>query len=27
VGQQVHATLCQTRDGLDFWLEGIVVEK
>ncbi len=27
VGQQIHATLCQTRNGLEFWLEGIVVEK
>jgi protein SCO1/2 len=27
VGQQIRATLCQSRDGLDFWLEGIVVEK
>lgn len=27
VGQQIRATLCQTQRGLDFWLEGIVVEK
>lgn len=27
VGQQIRATLCQTRSGLEFWLEGIVVEK
>lgn len=27
VGQQIRATLCQTQKGLDFWLEGIVVEK
>jgi protein SCO1 len=26
-GQQIRATLCQTQKGLDFWLEGIVVEK
>ena len=27
VGQQIRATLCQTRSGLEFWLEGIVLEK
>ena len=27
VGQRIRATVCQQSQGLDFWLQGIVVEK
>ena len=27
VGQSIRATVCQQSRGLDFWLQGIVVEK
>ena len=27
VGQRIRASVCQQSQGLDFWLQGIVVEK